>query len=674
MEFKRILAGFIALAMTMGMMSSLALADEAENAPEETSVAETSEHKEKETKNSEEKKPAESKEAEPEETKISGSKKEEQAEPAGTQPVETSEPKEKDDPETTTVTENGRKNDVHAVPPKNEQQSVNVISTVTATSNIESLPVYGESVVEPTFSITAGQPASVINAKWQKYNESTGKWAWITTSEKFTDGKWRCRIRFYIESADYVFDSNGVNVSINGKVWASIGDNGMVTTPIIPYITKSTDDLNYISYFYATSPEFTIDEPAGMLLALDDSFSSVSIPFSRVGTAIKSLDISEYVLGGKKPYVFSKHSGPDWISVSESGVITGTPTAAGTNAVLMIKVTDAKGGKIIDEIPVGTTYHGLEGCDEVSAVTATSNIDSLPVLGAAVEEPTFIITAGQPASVVRAFWQKYDESTGKWSKVDTPAKFTEGKWRCKIQVYILSVDYVFDSNGITVTINDKVWPSISDNGVVTNPIIPSVYPSTDSPDFISYLWATSPEYKIEKKAITPEVSLSATAFTYNGKVQKPTVVVNDGSTVLDSSQYDVTYSSGCKNVGTYKVTVTMKGDYSGSETLSYNIIPKGTKLSKVKKAKKAATVKWKKQAGKMSSSRITGYQIQMATDSAFTNNKKTVNVKGYKKTSKKVSKLKGGKKYWVRIRTYKKVGSTTYYSSWSTVKTVKTKK
>lgn len=75
----------------------------------------------------------------------------------------------------------------------------------------------------------------------------------------------------------------------------------------------------------------------------------------------------------------------------------------------------------------------------------------------------------------------------------------------------------------------------------------------------------------------------------------------------------------------------------------------------------------------MSSSRITGYQIQLATDKNFTKNKKTVTVKGYNKVSKKVTGLKGGKKYYVRIRTYKTVGGT-YYSPWSKVKTVKVKK
>ena len=96
-------------------------------------------------------------------------------------------------------------------------------------------------------------------------------------------------------------------------------------------------------------------------------------------------------------------------------------------------------------------------------------------------------------------------------------------------------------------------------------------------------------------------------------------------------------------------------------------------LRTLKKAKKAITVKWKKQSAKMAKSRITGYQIQLATDKKFTKNRKTVNVKGYKKVSKKVKKLKTRKKYYIRVRTYKTVSGIKYYSGWSKVKAIKTK-
>jgi hypothetical protein len=107
-----------------------------------------------------------------------------------------------------------------------------------------------------------------------------------------------------------------------------------------------------------------------------------------------------------------------------------------------------------------------------------------------------------------------------------------------------------------------------------------------------------------------------------------------------------------------------------SKTVSFRINPEGTSLKRLVKAKKAVTVKWKKQSAKMAKARITGYQIQLATDGNFTKNKRTKTVKGYRNTSKKVTNLKAKKKYYIRIRTYKKTGKKTYWSKWSKLQTV----
>ena len=95
--------------------------------------------------------------------------------------------------------------------------------------------------------------------------------------------------------------------------------------------------------------------------------------------------------------------------------------------------------------------------------------------------------------------------------------------------------------------------------------------------------------------------------------------------------------------------------------------PKSAKIKKVKAAKKAIAVEWKKVSG------VKGYQVQVATDKKFKKNKKTVTVKKQKTTKVTVKKLKSKKKYYVRIRTYKTVNGKKVYSSWSKVKTVKTK-
>ena len=190
----------------------------------------------------------------------------------------------------------------------------------------------------------------------------------------------------------------------------------------------------------------------------------------------------------------------------------------------------------------------------------------------------------------------------------------------------------------------------------------------------NYKGTLSATFKINAKKITPAVTLSATAFTFNGKVRKPTVTVKDGTKTLTTDDYTVTYASGRKNVGVYKVTVKLKGNYSGTKTVTFKINPKGTTVKTLTAASKAITVKWTKQATKMASSVITGYQIQLATNSTFTANKKLVTVAGFKKVSRKVTGLMGAKKYYVRIRTYKTISGTKYYSPWSKAKTVKTLK
>ncbi|MBR0412949.1 MAG: fibronectin type III domain-containing protein [Eubacterium sp.] len=97
--------------------------------------------------------------------------------------------------------------------------------------------------------------------------------------------------------------------------------------------------------------------------------------------------------------------------------------------------------------------------------------------------------------------------------------------------------------------------------------------------------------------------------------------------------------------------------------------PRGTSIAKIKGKTTAFTVKWKKQPNKTS-----GYQIQYSTSSKFKSNKKAKTVKGKNKTAVTVKGLKGGKKYYVRIRTYRVVNGKKYFSKWSKAKSVVTKR
>ena len=170
------------------------------------------------------------------------------------------------------------------------------------------------------------------------------------------------------------------------------------------------------------------------------------------------------------------------------------------------------------------------------------------------------------------------------------------------------------------------------------------------------------------------IKLKATSLTYNGKVRTPKVIVKDrtGKTLVKNTDYTVSYAKGRKYVGKYAVKITFKGKYSGTKTLYFTIKPKATSISSLKASSKKFTVKWKKQA-----TQTTGYQVQYSASSKFSK-AKTVTVGKNTTVSKKISKLSGKKKYYVRVRTYKTVKingkSIRIYSGWSKAKTVTTKK
>ena len=176
---------------------------------------------------------------------------------------------------------------------------------------------------------------------------------------------------------------------------------------------------------------------------------------------------------------------------------------------------------------------------------------------------------------------------------------------------------------------------------------------------------------VEKKV--KSVALTKASYTYNKKAHKPGVVAKDDQgNKIPASDYTVKYSSGCKNVGKYAVTVTFKGEYKGTYTRTYNVVPQGTKLKSVKAGKKSFKAIWKKQKTQTS-----GYQLAYSTSKKFAKKVKTTTVSKNGTVKKTVKKLSKKKAYYVKVRTYKTVKSgkktIRLYSGWSAAKKVKTK-
>lgn len=151
-----------------------------------------------------------------------------------------------------------------------------------------------------------------------------------------------------------------------------------------------------------------------------------------------------------------------------------------------------------------------------------------------------------------------------------------------------------------------------------------------------------------------KVILSRASFTYNGKVQKPSITKIGGKELKEETDYTVIWSNAkSKNAGSYTLTVTGKGNYTGSSKAVYKINKASNKLkvkgktakieySRLRKKKQALAVKklvtvTKKGQGKLTYTKKAG------------NKKITVNKKTGKTTVEKGLK-KGTYKVKVKIK------------------------
>ena len=113
---------------------------------------------------------------------------------------------------------------------------------------------------------------------------------------------------------------------------------------------------------------------------------------------------------------------------------------------------------------------------------------------------------------------------------------------------------------------------------------------------------------------------------------------------------------------TYRIYGTNGTNISKVSPSKYRYYLSKNTLTSLSKSGKTFTAKWK------SNPSATGYQIQYAKNSKFTG-AKTVKVSSRKILSKKISPNFHGKCY-VRVRTYKTVNKTNFYSVWSNVRSI----
>ncbi len=184
----------------------------------------------------------------------------------------------------------------------------------------------------------------------------------------------------------------------------------------------------------------------------------------------------------------------------------------------------------------------------------------------------------------------------------------------------------------------------------------------------NFCFFTDPEWTDSDEKNTKSISTltfsEISKKTYTGENRKASVTIKDGDyTLVKGTDYTLTYKN-CKNIGTASVTIKGKGKYTGTKTLTYKIVPKKTTLAADKKSSSKVKLSWTAVDG------AEKYQIYYSADGG-NSYKKLATVSG-DKTSCTVKKLDfENNDYKFKIRSYKKVDGTKYYSSFSKVVTVK---
>lgn len=172
---------------------------------------------------------------------------------------------------------------------------------------------------------------------------------------------------------------------------------------------------------------------------------------------------------------------------------------------------------------------------------------------------------------------------------------------------------------------------------------------------------------LKNESIPPikTVKLSTVKYTYNGKLKTPVVtVIDDASKVLTKdTDYTVTYATGRKAVGKYKVTVKFQGNYTGTKTLYFTINPATPAVKSMAVGTRSLKVTMTtKPSAKGAGTYQIAYRVKGTTTWKY-----TTTTASYKT----IKSLKKGKVYQVRIRAYKTVNKVKYYGNWTSIKTTK---
>ena len=137
-----------------------------------------------------------------------------------------------------------------------------------------------------------------------------------------------------------------------------------------------------------------------------------------------------------------------------------------------------------------------------------------------------------------------------------------------------------ENDSITSIILTPSTTEVTNNGTIT-PGVSAIF-NNDGDDTMGNYNITYEKGKLIIKDLsieTAEITLNQTTYTYDGNEKKPTTtVVLNNKTLVNGTDYTVSYSNN-KNAGTATVTITGKGNYTGSKSINFTIDKKANSLT-----------------------------------------------------------------------------------------------
>ena len=186
--------------------------------------------------------------------------------------------------------------------------------------------------------------------------------------------------------------------------------------------------------------------------------------------------------------------------------------------------------------------------------------------------------------------------------------------------------------------------------------------ATGMGDYTGY---TSKNFTITKRAMAGGTVSVASSVSFTGSNITPSVTVKvAGRTLTNGTDYTVSYSNN-KNVGTSNVYVYGKGNYSGSLSAKFDIVPAKQQIQKLETKYKGFYIDWAQKGS------ATGYDVEYSVNSNMSGTV-SKHLKANKPDTLTISGLSGDKVYYVRVRSYTNVNGKVYYGAWSDVKSIKT--